>query len=66
MVVGYALFSGFLLKKGAHSSSFTKRCVVLLADRLVVYENVGDPIALVGNGKISFIIGLYQFTKFIY
>ena len=38
---------GYLLKKGEHSSSFTKRCVVLLRDRIVVYENVGDPVALV-------------------
>lgn len=40
---------GFLLKKGAHSSSFTKRCVVLLHDRMVIYDNVGDPVALVEN-----------------
>lgn len=43
--------TGFLLKKGAHSSSFTKRCVVLLHDRMVIYDNVGDPVALVEIGS---------------
>lgn len=39
--------SGFLLKKGARSSSYSKRCAVLLADRLVIYENLGDSNAIV-------------------
>ena len=39
--------SGFLLKKGARSSSYSKRCAVLLSDRLVIYENPGDTIAIV-------------------
>mgnify|MGYP001885813152 FL=1 len=39
--------SGYLMKKGAHSSNYTKRCAVLLKDRIVIYENVGDPVALV-------------------
>ena len=42
--------SGYLMKKGAHSSNYTKRCAVLLKDRIVIYENVGDPVALVHFG----------------
>ena len=41
--------SGFLLKKGARSSNYTKPCVVLLPDRMVIYENVGDSNALVST-----------------
>lgn len=45
--------SGLLLKKGARSNSFAKRCVVLLPDRLVVYQNMGDSVPLVMVSCIS-------------
>lgn len=44
---GTTVKCGFLLKKGAHSSNYTKRVAVLLSDRIVVYENPGDSVALV-------------------
>ena len=49
--------SGFLLKKGARSSSYSKRCAVLLPDRLVIYENPGDSNAIV-KPLFSFHLGL--------
>ena len=39
--------SGLILKKGARSSSYIKRCAVLLKDRIVIYDSVGDQQPLV-------------------
>ena len=39
--------SGLILKKGARSGSYLKRCAVLLKDRIVVYDSVGDQEPLV-------------------
>ena len=45
--------TGLILKKGDRSSNYSKRCAVLLFDRIVIYEKVGDPIPLV-----SFVISI--------
>ena len=45
--------SGLLLKKGARSSSYIKRCAVLLKDRIVIYDSVGDQEPLVAISQIN-------------
>ena len=39
--------SGLLMKKGSRSANYSKRCIVLLSDRLVVYDKVGDSMPIV-------------------
>ncbi|KNB43711.1 endonuclease exonuclease phosphatase [Blastocystis sp. subtype 4] len=47
--------AGQLLKKGSRSTNLSKRCIVLLQDRIVIYGNVGDSYAIrLGNGGNDF------------
>lgn len=52
--------SGFLLKKGKRSPGYSKRVVVLLQDRIVVYANLGDPVAMVFYSEFRFLVGVHQ------
>ena len=55
--------AGQLLKKGSRSANLTKRCVVLLQDRIVIYGKVGDSYAIVAIAVSLHFIGLYQFSR---
>ena len=43
------------MKKGSRSSNYSKRCVVLLADRLVIYDKVGDSMPIVIMGRTCYL-----------
>lgn len=55
--------AGQLLKKGSRSTNLSKRCIVLLQDRIVIYGNVGDSYAIVAIIVFPHFIGLYQFSR---